>query len=168
MKYEISMTNSSLKIIVDCEDYDRIKLRNWHLMKGGYASCLSRKERYVEGKRVTLLLHREVLGIPHGIGQVDHINGDKLDCRKVNLRKCSPSQNAKNVTKPRDNTSGYKGVSFRKDRGNFRAYIMSDKKQYRLGVFDNAEDAAKAYDVVAIKLHGEYAKLNFPHGGSYL
>ncbi len=91
---------------------------------------------------------------------VDHINGNPTDCRKVNLREANQSLNNANQRIRKDNTSGYKGVSFRADRNKFRAYVVKDSQQINLGYFDNAKDAALAYNKKAAELYGEFAKLN--------
>lgn len=91
--------------------------------------------------------------------EVDHINNDRLDNRKINLRLVSRSQNQMNA-QPRS-ASGYKGVS-QFDLKKWRAYIKPSGKQISLGVFLTPEEAAKAYDRAAKKYFGEYAYLNFP------
>lgn len=63
----------------------------------------------------------------------------------------------------KNNTSGYKGVSFRKDRGVWRATIKVNGKNMSLGVFDCAEKAARAYDAAAIAAWGDCCYLNFPN-----
>lgn len=105
------------------------------------------------------------MNAPKGL-QVDHKNGNTLDCRRSNLRICTNAQNNQNKKKHRDNISGYKGVSFfrwgnRSKR--WKANIFAHGKHYRMGYFHTAKEAAKAYDIMALKLHGEYASLNFPH-----
>jgi hypothetical protein len=93
----------------------------------------------------------------------DHINGDGLDNRRTNLRQATPTQNNANCGIRGHNTSGYKGVSLRPDRGNrWRATIRIHGLQYFLGLFDDVEDAARAYDAAALELFGDFARLNFP------
>lgn len=93
---------------------------------------------------------------------VDHINGDHLDNRKCNLRISTVKENSRNARIRNDNTSGFKGVSFFRRRGKYRAYINIDQKQKHLGYFNNPEEAARAYDKAARFFFGEYACLNFP------
>ena len=103
-------------------------------------------------------MHRLLMGFPVEI-HVDHINGDKLDNRRVNLRLCTRSENAKNSKKPIVNSSGYKGV-FKVSPNRWQAKIKSNGIQINLGSFSNKIDAAKAYNVGAIKYHGEFARIN--------
>ena len=90
---------------------------------------------------------------------IDHINRNPLDNRIENLRPANYSQNNINVALQKNNTSGYKGVSLEK-RGNRKPYraIIAHRQ---IGAFDTIEEAAKAYDLEAIKLYGEYAVTNF-------
>jgi hypothetical protein len=93
---------------------------------------------------------------------VDHIDGDILNNHAENLRWATHSENGMNRIKLKDNTSGFKGVSFNKRRGKWQAQIRKDGKRHHLGYFTNAEDAAKVYDKAATAMFGEFAKLNFP------
>jgi hypothetical protein len=77
-----------------------------------------------------------------------------------NLRICTHTQNLKNQGIRCDSTSGYKGVSWNKQRKKFEAYIMENYKKIHLGFFDIADDAANVYNSAAIKYFGEFAKLN--------
>lgn len=141
--------------LVDDEDYERLSSNKWYCSAYGYAV---RTERASE-KRITHWMHREVLECPQGM-EVDHINGNKLDNRKVNLRICSRKENCKNVSKSKINSSGYKGVSFHKQRNKFRAYITIENKQKWLGYYETALEAAIAYNSAALEYYKEFAKLN--------
>jgi hypothetical protein len=69
-------------------------------------------------------------------------------------------QNAWNSGLSKSNTSGYKGVSWRKDRQKWKAEIKKNYKSISLGHFDNPHDAARMYNFWAIDMFGEYARLN--------
>lgn len=92
---------------------------------------------------------------------VDHINGNPLDNRRSNLRLCSRAENARNrAANDRWMGSKYKGVTVYKDR--WKAKITHDGIKCDLGCYENEEDAARAYDKMALLLHREFARLNFP------
>ncbi len=92
--------------------------------------------------------------------QVDHINQVKDDNRWCNIRECNSSQNKGNELLRADNTSGYKGVVWDKDRNKWRAQISINNKQTNLGRFDCKYEAARAYNEAAIEHFGEFACLN--------
>ena len=93
---------------------------------------------------------------------VDHINHDKLDNRRENLRLCTHAENMQNVPNYSRGKSKYKGVSFddRKRVKKWRALIVFEKKQIYLGMHLTEEDAAIAYNEKATELFGEFACLN--------
>ena len=92
--------------------------------------------------------------------QVDHINQIKEDNRWLNLRCATRSQNLANTKKMKTNTSGYKGVSWKKKNKKWGVKICFQNKQVHLGYFESLEDAALAYNKKALELFGEFAKLN--------
>lgn len=95
------------------------------------------------------------------LGDVDHIDGDRLNNAINNLRECSRSQNLCNKGAQSNNSTGYKGVKADKRRGTYSASIGMNGGCRYLGRFKTAEEAAVAYDEAAISLHGEFAKVNF-------
>lgn len=112
----------------------------WCLNTMGYAQRYGR----VEGRRTVFLMHREVLGLVHGDGtQCDHINRDKLDNRRSNLRPATNAQNGQNVPS-HGKTSSHRGVSWNTKHGNWRAQASVDGRNHHLGCFDREEDAAEA------------------------
>lgn len=105
--------------------------------------------------RVCWILHYQKL--PKEGYVIDHINGNFLDNRIYNLRECLQCENSKNVKKPKNNTTGAKGVSY--NGNNFRAYICVNRKQIHLGTFKTIGEASSIYRIAAIKYFGEYACL---------
>ncbi len=103
-----------------------------------------------------LYLHHLISGVP----RADHKNGDRLDCRRDNLRASTASQNGQNRGKNRNNPSGFKGV--RKSKNKWRASAWFGGRLTYLGTFTTPEEAARAYDAFTIPLHGEFARPNFP------
>lgn len=94
---------------------------------------------------------------------VDHIDCDKGNNAIANLRLASRSQNAANASGLRkNNTSGYRGVSFYRRTGRWEARILVEGVTHRLGYHKTAEEAARAYDRACYRLNGPFAYLNFP------
>jgi hypothetical protein len=113
------------------------------------------------GKRERIMMHRLIADMPEHL-VCDHINHDGLDNRMANLRNCTVAQNSANSRSSKNATSKYKGVSWNSERRKWVAFIKKDGTPFYLGAFEDEVQAAKAYDEAAKKLHGEYAKLNFP------
>lgn len=139
--------------IIDDDDYFWIKAWKWSCNDQGYA----RRIRKVKGKCHEVRMHRAIVAAPLGL-DVDHIDGNRLNNRKSNLRLSTRSQNHFN-RKPRQKTaSGYKGVSWSKDRWMVRVVIGGRSKN--IGKFNCKHDAAEAYNAAASREYGEFAKLN--------
>jgi len=114
----------------------------------------------VGDKRVSLYMHRLIIGAPAGEA-VDHINGDGLDNRRENLRVVSRSQNRRNVLKGKG-SSRFVGVTWAKNEQRWRAQIASKDGIKHLGAFREENEAAVAYDLAAIARDPEMAGTNFP------
>ena len=133
--------------MVDDEDFETYSGLKWSMSNSGYAQ---NNKRY---------MHRMITSAPKGM-QVDHINGNKLDNQKENLRVCTRSQNTANRKKQPNNTSGYKGVVWDTYTNRWCARIQINSKHINLGRFDYPKDAALIYDDAAEKYFGEYAITN--------
>ncbi len=146
MAKQIALTQGKFAI-VDDEDYERIKSQKWNYSSGGYAvSPLGR-------------MHRVILNCSIGF-EIDHINRDKLDNRKENLRVCSRHENNANKGKYKNNKSGYKGVDFYPPLGKYRAQLKRMGIKMHIGYYKTAIEAAKAYDKKAVEIFGEFASIN--------
>ena len=108
-----------------------------------------------DGKRTMILLHRLLMGEPKG-HHVDHINGNKLDNRRVNLRVATYTQNQANRHRlNRNNSSGHRGIVWMAAWGKWRAQIMANRKAYHLGLFVDLESAIQARREAELRLWGE-------------
>ncbi len=120
----------------------------------------------VDGKYTTESMHRFILRLPNGDKrQVDHEDGNGLNNQRDNIQIASSNINNHRRHVVLSN-SGFYGVSkhsyYKGVNAKFAAYIVSNRKTKYLGLFNKPEDAARAYDVAAIQLHGDSAMLNFP------
>lgn len=143
--------------LIDKEDLKVVSQYHWHVDDAGYA----RTNIWRDGRKQSApRMHRLVLGDVDAKLHIDHINGNKLDNRKSNLRICTASENARNRGKQRNNTSGYKGVCYDKVRRKWKAEIKANGVRHYLGRFDTVEDAHQAYVDAAKELHGSFANMN--------
>lgn len=115
----------------------------------------------INGKKLRFYNHRLIWELCGGdkldeLDKIDHINGDKLDNRFENLRKCSNAENSKNSGKRTNNTSGFKNVSFHKAYGKYESYCMVMYKKHSFGFYDTAEEAFSEYLKGIALLHGEF------------
>ena len=121
--------------IIDTGDYDKVKRHRWYLSKGGYA---------MSGTKI-LPLAAAILGVETNRNSVvDHINRNKLDNRRGNLRVVSKSENSFNSKQRTDNKSGHRGVSWDKERNKWKAQICINGKVIPIGRFDTVEEANAA------------------------
>lgn len=161
---EIPLTQGMIAL-VDDEDYTGLARWKWYYHKGSTAKTgyAKRKHSRQDGEQKTIFMHRIILNTPPKY-QTDHINGNGLDNRKENLRVATHSQNKCNAGKYQNNTSGFKGVSWRKDRKRWLAYIRLGTQRIHIGYFKDKLKAASAYNKGATKCHGEFARLNQVNG----
>lgn len=134
-----------------------------HLITAAVCVSCSNGKPYptIRLKKVTYRLHRLIMGAAPGM-VVDHINGDTFDNRRSNLRFATVAQNAANSKLPKNNTSGFRGVYWFKPAKLWSAQIRANGKNQHLGYFKTVEAGARAYDEAAKRLHGNFARLNFP------
>jgi len=148
--------------IIDISDMNMIKRYRWCISQCG-KRWYAKTNTKIQDKRVTLRMHRLIMGLSKGDKiEVDHIDGDGLNNRRINLRVCTKQQNQMNK-RPNSNTfSKFKGVSESRGNKKWTARIRKCGKQYCLGCFDDETEAAKTYDKKAKELFGEFARVNFP------
>ncbi len=122
--------NEVARALIDIECIDLIKQYKWHLRTDGYVSTGN-----------NIYIHRLLMNPPKDM-EIDHINRNKLDNRRENLRICTQQQNLQNKGILKNNTSGYTGVYKRNNK--WCARININKKQINLGTFDTFEEAKQA------------------------
>jgi hypothetical protein len=133
--------------VVDDEDYPLVSKLNWYYNQG-----------YAKNKP-GLSMHRLITGAKQG-QIVDHRDGDGLNNTRSNLRLCTQAENARNRKMQSNNSSGYKGVYWDRSKKKWTAQISYDRRYHNLGSFDSVEEAAVAYNTVALDVYGEFARIN--------
>ena len=151
---KIPLTFSKFAVI-DRSDYDLVSKYKWHLQIDTYTSYAASK---INGKIIKL--HRFIMDCPPLL-EVDHKNGNGLDNRRCNLRVCTKSQNQLRRQIYRKTSSRYRGVSWCKNNKKWRVQARISGKKFSIGYFHNEIAAAKKYNEIAIKHHGDFAYLNF-------
>jgi hypothetical protein len=144
--------------IVDDLDFDLLSKFKWHIDNAGYAKRWV-YQKTVNGKRLSMceLMHRAIMSAPIGM-DIDHVNGNRLDNRRSNLRICSRPQNSMNRGSNKNNTTGYKCVW--PARGRFKTCVTVNKRRIYLGSFGTAAEAHAAYESAAKQQHGSFYKNN--------
>lgn len=154
-------SDEQLIVKIDEGDAHLLTDHRWFVCKTGHNYYVFRAEMRNKVTR-RFLLHREIMHPPEGF-VVDHINGDALDNRRINLRIATHAQNIRNKKTPSNNTSGYKGVVDTKCElriRKFKAQVKFEGKRHHVGYYLTAKEAAHAYNVKAKELFGEFARLN--------
>jgi hypothetical protein len=164
---EISLTQCHVAL-VDDEDFEALSKFKWHAKRKGNAWYAARSVRLPDGRKVFVYMHRQILGVGPD-EKVDHENRNSLDDRRENLRVATKSQNGQNRGKGSGTSSRFKGVFWHKARRRWQAHIYSGPigqngkaRSVFLGLHDDEEAAAHAYDGAALASFGSFAHLNFP------
>lgn len=147
--------------LVDEDVVERVNQKFWSAFvnkKNNVCYALFRDQK----SQKTIFLHNWITQVPEGM-VVDHINGDGLDCRKINMRICLPAENKRNNGKWSSKTSSrFKGVHYApRYRLKWAAAIGANRKTIHLGNFKTEIEAARAYDAAARNHFGAFARLNF-------
>jgi hypothetical protein len=149
----IALTQGQVAV-VDADRHKWTAQWNWYAMyhpKLGTFYAV----RHEQGGGKKVYLHRALMGEPDCF--VDHWNGDTLDCRISNLRKCTDAQNNRNRRPYKTNTSGCPGVTWALDKGKWQARIQVGQRRVSLGYFENKLDAITARQGAERQHYGEYA-----------
>ena len=152
----ISLTRG-LVAIVDAEDYEKYCKWNWYAIRLRKTNIFYavRRGTNAEGKH-TIYLHRQIIG--EQFQEVDHVNRNTLDNRRINLRPCERGENQANRGKDKRNTSGYKGVSWSKSNNKWQAQTSVGGKHVHLGFRDKPEEAYKLYCDYVLSIKGQFAR----------
>jgi hypothetical protein len=154
---EIPLTKGKVALVDD-----------WHyqyLMQWKWCSSPGYAERRISraGRCSNCYMHRVVaerMGLGVSEGQIDHIDGNKLNNQESNLRIATGRQNHANVPRYCNNKSGFKGVHWNRAAKKWQAQIRANEVRHHLGYFSDKIDAAEAYNKAAVKYFGEFARLN--------
>lgn len=135
--------------VVDAADAAFVNQWRWSLGSHGYA----RRGVTAKGLRQDILLHRELLGLPRTSDgrEGDHVDLDRLNNRRLNLRIIPKAGQQQNVPS-HGLTSSHRGVSWSRKVKKWRAELMVNRKQFRLGYFDSEIEAAEAVRTARVRL----------------
>ena len=139
-------------ILVDYEDTYLLSEYKWYVSTGGYV--VAGETGKTHNNRRKFYLHRLIISCPDEM-QVDHINLNKLDNRRSNLRICTDFQNKANRKAQSNSTHGFKGITF--NRGKWVTRIQINKTRFTLGRFNTKEQASLAYIEATRAINGEFA-----------
>lgn len=148
---EISLSNGGIVLVDQC-DVDRLSRHVWHRDTSGYARAMLK----VDGKWKLVRMHRLLTAAPTGL-YVDHIDCNRLNNMRSNLRLCTPQQSVANISKYKGK-SKFKGVHWHKAAGKWMSQIKVAGRHVYLGLFEDEVEAAKTYAAVAKAIHGEFAR----------
>jgi len=141
--------NEIARAIINLTDVDLVSKYKWYLHSSGYVCCRNEKDGCI-------YLHRLILNVTND-SFVDHINMNKLDNRKENLRLCTNSENMRNKEEMANNYSGFRGVVWHKDVRKWGSSLTCDKKVIKLGWYDLFNDAVSARLKGEAEYYGEFA-----------
>lgn len=144
----IFTTHDGRKFIADAEDVEKIIRYTWCYSKTGYLVATVHQK--------TTKLQRYLLDPPENM-VVDHKNGHPSDNRRSNLRICTQTDNTRNAAKPKNSRCKYVGVSKTKN-GTYKARIMVNRKEIRLGTYKTEEEAFAARIAGEKKYYGEFGR----------
>lgn len=155
MRY-IELTRGYVAIVDDC-DYEAIAKYKWRAFPNKNTCYAARSVYLSEGLCRDIFMHRQLMNAPKGM-QVDHRDGNGLNNTSYNLRLATHQQNQRNKRLQRNNTSGFKGVSWYKKESLWVANISVNGRTITLGRFPTAEAAHAAYCEASAKYHGPFGR----------
>lgn len=150
-----SRHKASLVALVDDEDYALVQGYKWFMSPQGYAWAHDYSQGWQAGMRGSVLMHRLIMGATQG-QTVDHVNRNKTDNQRGNLRLASYSEQNLNTKTRSDNTSGHRGVYWESRRNCWRVCLNHDNKQLHVGQFKDKLLAIAAYHAKATEVYGGF------------
>jgi len=155
----MEMKIGSFIVLIDADEWENVSRFHWHHNSSKIGGPYFRGwVKNIDGTRTHVYLHRFIINAPKE-KHVDHINGNTLDNRKINLRLCFQIENCHNSKKSKKNTTGYKGVTYNKREKKYKAQICLNWEHKCLGTFETAEEAYAAYCRAACEYYGQFARL---------
>lgn len=146
--------------VIDVEDIGKVSGYTWSFSRWGYATT---NKRGPNGEHMGLRMHRLILGLTDESVHSDHIDGNRLNNRKQNLRPCTIAENNLNRGVRKESKSQLKGVYFEERRNLWKAHGAKNGKQTHIGYFKTREEAVAARNVYVMENHGEFGVLTpFP------
>ena len=152
--FGIGFDSNDRVFLFDLDDYEKIKVYTWYQSQNGYFRTGIKEND--EWKQIQM--HRLIMNVLDEKVLIDHINGDRFDNRKINLRYANYSQNMHNSYASKRNTSGIRGVSFDTDTKRWRSRLNINGNRIDLGSFAEFGEAVKARLNAEIEYYGEYRK----------
>lgn len=143
--------------IVDDDDYDYLCQWKWHITSAGYAARRNPRCEYYPSGRI-ILMHRCLIPITDDFC-IDHINGNPLDNRKINLRKAEHWQNGHNRPVQLNNTSGHKGICWSHREQKWKGHINVKGHRIHLGTYNQLTDAVAGITFWRTQLCGEFVRV---------
>ena len=145
--------------LIDDEDFNLVSQYKWCASKNGHTCYAYTTIQKPSGKHTSLTMHRLLLKPADGL-RADHKDGDGLNNQRYNLRPCTHRENLRNQRAQKGGSSQYKGVYWHKRDNKWRAQIQINGKVQSLGNYIDEKEAAKAYNKVAVKYFGDFARIN--------
>lgn len=142
----IQLANNKGTTLVDADSFEELNEYRWYRSSSGYTVRNTRKDESINGIRRTILMHREIMGLPRSgrSSVIDHVNGNKLDNRRSKMRICTNKENQRNRGCCKNSKSMVKGVSWHVRNKKWQATITNEGRKIHIGYYDDIKDAKRA------------------------
>lgn len=160
-----SKVHGRQEVFVDDDDYNNIIQYRWYVHNNNKNNTLYARTIIIidKSKKKRVSMHSFIMKNDFNITRkvIDHIDGNGLNNKKINLRAVTHHQNLLNSKKYKKSKCKYKGIHVTTHiKKPYRSRIMYNGNRIQIGYFATQEEAALAYNKKAIELFGDYAKLN--------